>query len=271
LICADEHFRSRIAMTAERNPQERREGLLGRLALSGFMSVGELAAATGVSEITVRRDLVHLERNGAIRRTHGGAFPLAETVFDPEEPSFGARRRRNAAAKAAIAQAAAQMVKAGQSIAIDTGSTTLELARRLAGCEQLTIVTNSTRVASTLADQPNPVYVPAGRVRGKELSIYGSSAVAAIQAFHFDLFFLGVSGLTPEGVYDYALEDAEVKRAMIERTSRVIVLCDQSKFTRRALVRVANLAQLDVLVCDQAPGGGLATALAAAGVAVQQA
>lgn len=258
-------------MTAARNPHERQAGLLDRLAASGFMSVGELAAATGVSAITVRRDLVRLERSGAIRRTHGGALPVSETVFDPEEPRFGARRRRNAGAKAAIAQAAAQMVKPGQSIAIDTGSTALELARRLVGRERLTIVTNSVRVATVLADQPSPVYLPAGRVRGEELSICGSSAVAAIQAFHFDLLFLGVSGLTPEGAYDYSPEDAEVKRALIERTSRVVVLCDQSKFNRRALVRVANLARLDVLVCDRTPKGALAAALAAAGVEVETA
>jgi DeoR family glycerol-3-phosphate regulon repressor len=95
--------------------------------------------------------------------------------------------------------------------------------------------------------------------------------VEAIQAFHFDLFFLGVSGLTPEGAYDYSPEDAEVKRALIERTSRVVVLCDQSKFNRRALVRVAHLAQLDVLVCDHTPKGTLAIALETAGVAVHQA
>ena len=258
-------------MTAVRNPHDRQAGLLERLAASGFMSVGELAAATGVSAITVRRDLVRLERSGAIRRTHGGALPLSETVFDPEEPRFGARRRRNAAAKAAIAQAAAQMVKPGQSIAIDTGSTALELARRLVGRERLTIVTNSVRVANVLADQPNPVYLPAGRVRGEELSICGGSAVAAIQAFHFDLLFLGVSGLTPQGAYDYSPEDAEVKRALIERASRVVVLCDQSKFNRRALVRVANLAHLDVLVCDRTPKGALATGLAAADVEVETA
>lgn len=256
-------------MTAVRNPHDRQAGLLDRLAASGFMSVGELAAATGVSAITVRRDLVRLERSGAIRRTHGGALPVSETVFDPEEPRFGARRRRNAEAKAAIAQAAAQKVNPGQSIAIDTGSTALELARRLVGRERLTIVTNSVRVATVLADQPSPVYLPAGRVRGEELSICGSSAVAAIQAFHFDLLFLGVSGLTPEGAYDYSPEDAEVKRALIERTSRVVVLCDQSKFNRRALVRVSPLARLDVLVCDRTPKGALATALATAGVEVE--
>jgi DeoR family glycerol-3-phosphate regulon repressor len=258
-------------VTTGRNPHERQAGLLERLAASGFMSVGELAAATGVSEITVRRDLVRLERSGVIRRTHGGALPVNETVFDPEEPSFGARRRRNAEAKAAIAKAAARLVRPGQSIAIDTGSTALELARQLAGRERLTIVTNSTRVAGVLADQPNPVYLPAGRVRGEELSICGSSAVEAIQSFQFDLFFLGISGLTPEGAYDYSPEDAEVKRALIERTSRVVVLCDQSKFNRRALVRVAHLAQLDVLVCDRTPKGALATALGVAGVTVEQA
>ena len=92
--------------------------------------------------------------------------------------------------------------------------------------------------------------------------------MAAIQAFHFDLFFLGVSGLTPDGAYDYSMEDAEVKRALIERAVRVVALCDASKFNHRALVRVARLAQLDTVVCDRAPAGALATALAASNVSI---
>lgn len=252
----------------ERNPHERQAGLLERLAASGFMSVGELAAATGVSEITVRRDLAHLERSGAVRRTHGGALPVGEAVFDPEEPSFEARRRRQANAKAAIAEAAARLVQPGQSIAIDTGSTTLELARRLAGIDGLRIVTNSTRIANVLADNPNPVYVPAGRVRGQELSIYGSAAVEALRGFQFDVFFLGLSGLAADGAFDYSIEDAEVKRALIERSASVVALCDSSKFNHRALVRVATLKQLSAVVCDQTPPAPLAKALAGAGVRI---
>jgi len=256
-------------ISSQRNPASRQADLVSQLNRIGFMSVGDLAAAMGVSEITVRRDLVLLERAGAVRRTHGGALGLKRDdadAFDAHEPSFEARRRRNGAAKARIARAAERLIRPGQSIALDTGTTTFELARLCEGISDLRVFTNSTRIAGLLADNPNPVYLPAGRVRGRELSIYGKDAVESLRGYSFDIFFLGISGMTADGLFDYSPEDAEVKRAFMARAARVVALCDSAKFNRQAMVRVAEPSEIHTLVCDAAPPAALAGMLSHAGV-----
>lgn len=254
-----------------RNPEARQARLLDLIARSGFISVGDLATLAGVSEITIRRDLASLENDGAVRRTHGGVVSLAvnnSDVFDAFEPSFAARRRRNGSAKAAIALAAMRFVRPGQSLAIDTGTTTYEFARQCASTSDLTIFSNSARVASVLADSRNAVYLPAGRLRGGELSIYGSMAVDSARTFNFDLCFIGVSGITASGFYDYSPEDAELKRAFIARSAKTIVLCDATKFNHRAMVKVAGNDQVHVIVTDQWPPGELGDQLLASGIEV---
>jgi DeoR/GlpR family transcriptional regulator of sugar metabolism len=257
--------------TSQSKTASRQADLVSRLNQAGFMSVGDLAAATGVSEITVRRDLALLERTGAVRRTHGGALGLRRddaSAFDANEPSFEARRRRNGAAKSRIARAAERLIQPGQSIAIDTGTTTFELARLVGRISDLQVFTNSTRIASVLADTPNPVYVAAGRVRGRELSIYGQPAVDSLRGYSFDIFFLGISGMTADGLFDYSPEDAEVKRAFMARSTKVVALCDSAKFNRKAMVRVAEPHEVHAVVCDAAPDGALADALSRVGIDV---
>ncbi len=256
-------------VTGQRNTASRQAELLSELNRIGFMSVGDLAAAAGVSEITVRRDLARLERAGSVRRTHGGALGLRRddaNVFDANEPSFEARRRRNGAAKIRIARAAERLIRPGQSVALDTGTTTFELARLIRRISDLRVFTNSTRIAGLLADDPNPVYLPAGRVRGHELSIYGNPAVESLRDYSFDVFFLGVSGLTTDGFFDYSPEDAEVKRAFIVRSAKVVALCDATKFNHKAMVRVAEPNEIHAIVCDAAPPTPLAERLSRAGV-----
>jgi DeoR family glycerol-3-phosphate regulon repressor len=239
------------------------------LASRGFLTVREVAEATGVSEITARRDLVELEEHKALKRTHGGAMGLRNgrvEIFDAYEPTFDARRRRNSKAKAAIARAAAQLVKPGATIALDVGTSTLELARCLINVGEIKIVTNNLRAASLLADSPHAVYVPGGRVRGKELSVYGSATAEQIRSYWFDFAFVGVSGVTEGGLFDYSPEDTEIKRIYMERAKRVVVLCDAQKFGHHSMVQVAPLSAFHVLVTDEMPPVALAGALASAGV-----
>lgn len=253
----------------QRNTAYRQAELLKEINRIGFMSVGDLAAGAGVSEITVRRDLARLERAGSVRRTHGGALGVKRddaNVFDIQEPSFEARRRRNSAAKIRIARAAQSLIQAGSSVALDTGTTTFELARLIQRVADLSIFTNNTRIAGLLADNPNPVYLPAGRVRGRELSIYGKRAVESLQNYSFDIFFLGISGLTSDGLFDYSPEDAEVKRAFIARSTKIVALCDSTKFNHKAMVRVAEPNEIHAVACDRPPQEPLAGTLARAGV-----
>ncbi|HTN97465.1 MAG TPA: DeoR/GlpR family DNA-binding transcription regulator [Nordella sp.] len=254
-----------------RDPIARQTLLVESLARRGFMSVADIAEETGVSEITIRRDLTELERSGTVRRTHGGALIArngAASIYDIREPTFEARRRRNSDAKIRIAQAAAQFARPGHTIALDTGSTTLEITRFLADMADLRIITNNTRAASLLADSPHPVYLPGGRVRERELSIYGASAASFVAAYHYDILFLGLSGITTAGLFDYSPEDSEIKRAFIQRSDQVVALCDASKFNRQAMVRIANLSDIHALIVDTAPPEDLKSAIESAGVKI---
>jgi DeoR family glycerol-3-phosphate regulon repressor len=255
-----------------RIPLTVRDGLLRDFVeRRGFAAVSEIAAELGVSEITVRRDLTRLESQGVLVRTHGGALAGkigSSETFDCDEPAFEARRRRHAEAKARIGDAAAALVRPGATIAIDVGSTALELARQMAARGDIKIFTNSVRAATLLADGPAPVYLPGGQLRATELSIYGSIAVTQLRHYWFDLAFIGFSGLTDQGMFDYSLEDTEIKRVYIERAAQIVALCDSSKFGRLSMARVGTLEEIDTLVTDAAPPEGLQQALEQAGVAI---
>ena len=254
-----------------RRPGARQARILDLLGRLGFMTVGDIATATGISSITVRRDLVELAERGALQRTHGGAMALRggqAEVFDAFEPAFDARRRRNSAGKAAIARAAATLIKPGATIALDVGTTTLELARCLGEVGEIKVVTNNLRAASLLADSPHAVYVPGGRVRGKELSVHGPQAAAQIRDYWFDQAFIGVSGITEAGLFDYSPEDTEIKRLYMARARQVVVLCDAHKFGHLSMVQVAELGQAHILVTDAPAPETLAAALDRSGVRV---
>jgi DeoR/GlpR family transcriptional regulator of sugar metabolism len=254
-----------------RDPVARQTLLVESLSRRGFMSVSDIAEETGVSEITIRRDLTDLERSGTIRRTHGGALIArngAANIYDIREPTFEARRRRNSDAKIRIARAAAQFARPGHTIALDTGSTTLELTRFLGDVADLRIITNNTRAASLLAESTHPVYLPGGRIRGRELSIYGSSAASFVSSYHYDILFLGLSGISETGLFDYSPEDCEIKRAFIQRSDQVVALCDASKFNRQAMVRIGALNEIHFLVADTAPPEALQAAIETAGARI---
>ncbi len=238
------------------------------IAELGFLSVADMAARLSVSEMTIRRDLAALEAAGCLRRTHGGAVPVtvSPTPVDLHEPSFEARSRRQAEAKRAIARAAADLLWPGATIGLDVGTTTFELARRLAETRGLKIFTNSLRAGGLLANGAHDVYLPGGRIRPAELSLHGPVAVRELRNYWLDVAFLGVSGITSAGCFDYSLEDTEIKGVYIERAARVVVLCDSTKFSRMSVVRVCDLEQVNCLVSDAAPPAPLAQALESAGV-----
>lgn len=249
----------------------RRLRILQLLAGAGFLSVIEIAGATGVSEITSRRDLAALEREGRLKRTHGGAIALSAEpagTFDAFEPAFEARRRRNMAAKQAVARAAAALVGRGETVGIDVGTTALMLAEALRERDDIKVVTNNLRAAASLADSPVGVYVPGGQVRAREHSICGSIAAGQLADWWLDTAFIGVSGIAEDGLFDYSPEDTEIKHVYMRRARRVVVLADSSKFSHRALIRVGSLARMHVLVSDRVPEGELGRRIGVAGVRV---
>ncbi|HEY0120808.1 MAG TPA: DeoR/GlpR family DNA-binding transcription regulator [Rhizobium sp.] len=260
--------------------QVRQAAIVSEISRVGSVTVSELAQQLSVSEMTVRRDLVELEKYGRLIRTHGGAVkpnlapPAVLTEnFDTEEPAFEARLARNASFKRRIAEAAAELANGARSIALDVGTTIYFVAEALATRQQVKttrqqvkIFTNSIRSASYLSGKGVETYLAGGKIRGEEMSTSGPSTVSQFEMLWFDIAFIGVSGLTPQGIFDYSFEETDMKRIYLTRASRRVVLCDSTKFNRMSLVHVAALSEFNTLICDEAPTGELLAALNAAGV-----
>lgn len=239
----------------------------------GFVQVSEIAAELGVSEMTIRRDLIELEREGSLVRTHGGAVldgdAAGEAVLDRDEPSFAARLRENASEKRKIASAAAELVERRMSVALDVGSTAFLLAESLRAVSNVKYFTSSLRTAQLLGEAEREVYVPSGQIRGEELSICGKSACDEFEKLWFDVVFIGVSGITPDGLFDYSLEDSDLKQVYLRRAHKKVLLCDSAKFNHRSLVRIAALEDIDILITDAPPPANIAAALGAAKVEIR--
>lgn len=229
--------------------ESRRTQLLERLSEQGSVSVTELVDQFGVSEVTIRRDLAMLEQGGLCRRVRGGALQPQGRSY---EPPFALRRTFHEAEKDAIAEAALLSVTDGDSIALDVGSTTLALARRLTARDNLTVITPSLSVAGTLADHPRVrVLVTGGLLRPSESSLVGHLAERAFTDFHVDRLFLGVGGIHPEhGMTEFNIEDTLVKQAMLQTAKETIVLADSSKLDRIVFATVAPVTRADRVVTD---------------------
>jgi len=261
------------AVTLNHLPAQVRQSRIVELVRGrGFVSVPLVADEFQVSEMTIRRDLAELEQSGRVVRTHGGAIapeaPAAANV-DRDEPAFDARLQHNREVKDRIAAAAAEMANGCKTVALDVGTTTYLLAVRLLARPNLMLFTNSLRIACLPNPGGNEIFIPGGQVRKDEMSVHGPSAVAHFDKLWFDLAFVGVSGTTPEGIFDYSAEDSEMKRVYLRRSARKVVLCDSLKFGRMSLVQVARLGEFDALVTDQEPPPDLRSALDSAGVEVR--
>ena len=255
--------------------QARLKGILTHLNAGGTVSVSQLAARFGVSDMTIRRDLTELERDGLLERVHGGAVAATSeplTVMDDSEPNFSVRARNFAEAKARIALAALPLIEGLGTVAIDVGSTTLAAARALAEHAPREasprVFTNSLRVANVMGRAHIRTWLPAGQLRPEEMSITGASAVASFSQYFFEAVLIGAAGLTAEGAFDYSPEDSALKHVFLAQAQRRILLADQSKFRRISTVRVAGFDAFTDLVTDAEPPADLARALERAGTKV---
>lgn len=234
----------------------------------GALSVTALSQELGVSTETVRRDIRALVDTGAAVRVHG-AVGLAGQMG---EAPFDRRMRENAAAKRAIARVQAARIADGASLMLDTGTTTSFLARELLGHRRLTVVTNSSDVARTLATvNGNRVFMAGGELRGDSGAALGASALAFIRDFRVEWAIISAGAVDETGVVDFDLHEAEFARAVLACGARRVVLTDASKFGRRGFVRVAGFDRVDEMVTDLPPPAPLAAAIAAGGTTVHQA
>jgi DeoR/GlpR family transcriptional regulator of sugar metabolism len=230
-------------------PAERYDRILKLVETQHTVSVSQLCEILNVSEMTVRRDLRLLSDKGLLKRVHGGAVAQQGRSY---EPSYITRATQNMQQKEIIGRTAAELIEAGDSIALDVGTTTLELAKALVGTTDLTIITTSLHIANILSDAPNlRLILTGGIVRKGELSLVGHIAEQTCEGFRVDKAFIGIGGLHPDdGLTEYNLEDALVKRIMIKNAGQIIVVADSSKLGVTCFSWIAPLSAIDILVTD---------------------
>lgn len=234
-------------------PSQRQEEIRRLLSEQQVLSIGDLAARLGVSDMTVRRDLDALAETGVVERVFGGAR-LATRVA--REVSHQARLERNRAAKERIAQTAAARVQDGDTVALDCSTSALYLARALRD-RPITVITNGLDVLTELASSRTETIGVGGTLRMQTHSFVGPIAQAALGGLHTDKAFFSAQGLDAEaGFTDSHLAEVEMKRALLRTARETVALIDRSKLGVVALASVMSLAAVDTLITD-APMGEL--------------
>lgn len=243
-------------------PAQRRQEIL-RAIRGGATHVAQLAQSFGVSEMTVRRDLDELARDGHIERVRGGAVTVSA------EPPFDQTLIERYDEKDAIGAAAAALVRDGQTVMIDIGTTTLQAARHLHG-KTLTVVTTSLAVYEELVpDESIELILPGGTVRRNYLSLVGILAETALQQLKADILFLGTSAIDGRlDVWDSTMVEVPIKRAMIAASAEVVLLADAAKASMAGLVKVCDAEAIDRLVTNAPLSPDAAAAAERAGVEV---
>src|SRR5438105_4801968 len=230
-------------------PTLRRDRILDRLRTAGNVLVADLATNLATSEMTIRRDLKLLEADGLVRRVHGGALLVPSRAY---EPTFREKSRQFVEEKRRIGAAAAALIEPGDTIILSPGTTTMEVARHIAGLRNVTVITSAVNIAAQLAGDPEiDVIVTGGHLRGTTYALVGSLAEENLRGLHVNKLFLGGNGLTVEhGLTTPDLSVATTDRALLRSAERVIVTVDHSKIGRATLCQTAPIDQIHALATD---------------------
>lgn len=228
---------------------ERRSRIISLLAQQGKVKVNELSSEFGVSEVTIRRDLASLEKDGLIERTHGGAVFSTKSRF---ELSFDQKASKNMEEKIRISKEALALIEDGDTIMLDSGTTTFQLAKRLKTKKNLTVVTNAINMAPELSAVPDlTLVILGGFFKPSTGATIGPMTIRNLQDMHVDKFFIGCNAITIKGGLMTAdMNDAETRRAMINSAAQVIMLADSSKFGKLSFCSIAPADAIDVIITD---------------------
>lgn len=237
---------------------ERRRQILLELKLHPHVRISDLSSQLNVSSETVRRDLDALAEDGLIARAHGGASVPSRGHYPGLDERSGARTEE----RERIGRRAAGLVQDGESVMIDSGSTTIQMARSLAWLgTPCTVITNSIPVAMTLGDGAADVILCPGEYLPAESAVVGTETLEFLARFNVDRCFIGASGISEEGASETVRGFAAVKRAMLARASRRHLLIDSEKFGRKGLAQAGALKALDSIVVDRKPNTELDAAM----------
>ncbi len=229
---------------------ERQDRILEMLRKHKAVEVSDLSGTFGVSEMTIRRDLLKLEQAGLLKRTFGGA--VAASNFLALQLSFTEKEAVYAEEKGGIGLAAARLIKDGETIAFGAGTTTLQVARHIGAVEELTVVTNAINIAMQLANRPHiKLLVTGGSLRERSFALVGPFGEAMLGQIHINKLFLGTTGISVEhGVTTLDLLEASMYKAMMKAAGEVIVVADHSKFGSVTLAPMVEIGEVTRIVTD---------------------
>jgi DeoR/GlpR family transcriptional regulator of sugar metabolism len=243
-------------------PAQRRQEIL-RAVRNGTAHVSDLAESFGVSEMTVRRDLGTLARDGKLERVHGGAVDAGA------EPGFSQIEVERFDIKDRLGRAAAAMVEDGMTVMIDIGTSTLQMARNLHGRKITVVTTNLAVVEELLPDPDIELVLPGGIVRRNYRSLVGVLAEDSLRQIKSDILFLGTSGVDLEiGVWDTTMVEVPIKRLMIAGAAEVVLIADAAKFSMTGMVRICGPESISHIVTDAPLPASARSAVDAAGIEV---
>jgi DeoR family transcriptional regulator of aga operon len=228
---------------------ERRQHILALIQRDGRVLVSELSDTLGISRITIRKDLDYLESKRMVQRTHGGALaPQTSALLDP---SLKEKEQHQHKEKLLIAATAAKLVQEGQCVLLDSGSTTTAIARALREYSHLTVITNAVNIAAELAGTEFDVILTGGSLRKNSFSLVGPLAEDVLREIRADILFLGVDGFdTRIGVTTPNVLESRVNRAMVKAATKVVAVCDSTKFLRRSLALIVPPTAIHTVITD---------------------
>ncbi|NOY96110.1 MAG: DeoR/GlpR transcriptional regulator [Chlorobi bacterium] len=229
----------------------RRAKILEELESKGQVVVNELSEMFNISEVTIRNDLAHLEKQNMLIRARGGAIKVKYYRMGID-PSISDKQKEYLKEKQKIAKAALKLIEDGDTIILDSGTTTTEIAKNMEQFKNLTIITNALNIASILSEYEGfNIFMPGGSLRKKSLSLVGALADESFRKFYCDKLFLGVDGFdTTHGLSTPNSEEAHLNQIMIGIAKKIIVVADSRKFLRRRFAFIGPLSDIDVVITD---------------------
>jgi DeoR family transcriptional regulator, aga operon transcriptional repressor len=258
--------------TTKRDTSKRRERILSLLREQGSVQVDQLSQQFHVSTQTIRQDLNFLEKLGTAARSYGGAV-LRDGQTPASEAALETKRRLFSAEKVAIGKLAASLIRAGDSVILDSGTTTLQIAAHIPNGTEVTVVTNDLAIANELAGHEGlQLLMLGGALRRKNMSLFGTHAERAVQELSVDKLFLGVDGFDMQkGVTTHFEAEAILNRMMCDAAREVIAVTDSSKFGKVCLHKIIEPGRISKLITDDSIDAGLVKKLTALGVEVLRA
>lgn len=229
-------------------PSERRQLILDELNENGKVDIDELAGRASVSSMTIRRDLTILESEGEVIRTHGGAVLKKPLV---NESSFHDKESKNHFEKRQIAKEAVTIIQNDSTILLDSGTTTLEIAKLLKHKQNITVITNDIKIAVELMDSDVKVIIAGGELQNSIGALFGPLTENILNAIHVDVFFLGAHAAHIDaGVTAPTHQKASIKKAMLNAAEVTWLVADSSKFNQKSFTKVCDLSEIDALITD---------------------